>query len=62
MDGQVLTSENVKELAMLPPREVMLARVMGGMKAPIQGLANVLRGSIQKFVMVLDAVSKKKSN
>ena len=62
MDGQVLTTENVKELAMLPPREVMLARVMGGMKAPIQGLANVLRGNLQKLVRVLNEVSKKKSN
>ena len=62
VDGQVLSIENVKELAMLPPREVMLARVMGGMKAPIQGLANVLRGNLQKLVMVLNEVSKKKSN
>jgi len=60
MDGQVLSTENVNELAMLPPRDVMLARVMGGMKAPIQGLANVLRGNLQKLVIVLNEVSKKK--
>ena len=60
MDGQVLSTENVKELAMLPPRDVMLARVMCGMKAPIQGLANVLRGNLQKLVRVLNEISKKK--
>ncbi|OGX29879.1 MAG: 50S ribosomal protein L10 [Omnitrophica WOR_2 bacterium RIFCSPLOWO2_12_FULL_51_24] len=62
MDGQVLSTENVNELAMLPPRDVMLAIVMGGMKAPIQGLANVLRGNLQKLVMVLNEVSKKKES
>lgn len=62
MDGQVLSTENVKELAMLPPRNVMLAIVIGGMKAPIQGLANVLRGNLQKLVMVLNEVSKKKES
>jgi len=62
MDGKVLSSENVKELAMLPPRDVMLAIVVGTMKSPIQGLANVLRGNLQKLVMMLNEVSKKKSN
>jgi len=62
MDGQLLSIENIKELALLPPREVMLARVMGGMKAPIQGLANVLRGNLQKLVIVINEVSKKKEN
>ena len=62
MDGRVLSTENIKELAMLPPRDVMLARVMGGMKAPIQGLANVLRGNLKKLVMVLNEVSKKKES
>lgn len=62
MDGQVISTENIRELAMLPSRDVMLARVMGGMKAPIQGFANVLRGSLQKLVMVLNEVSKKKES
>ncbi|MDD5269716.1 MAG: 50S ribosomal protein L10 [Candidatus Omnitrophica bacterium] len=60
MDGQVLSIENVKELAMMPPREVMLARVVGGLKAPITGLVNVLNGNLQKLVMVFNEISKKK--
>jgi len=45
---------------MMPPREVMLARVVGGLKAPITGLVNVLNGNLQKLVMVLNEISKKK--
>lgn len=60
MDGQVLSTENIKELALMPPRDVMLARVIGGMKAPITGLVNVLNGNLQKLVMVLNEISRKK--
>lgn len=59
VEGEILLADRIKELAMLPPREVLLARVVGGMKAPISGLANVLRGNIQKLVYVLNAISKK---
>lgn len=59
VEGEILLADRIKELAMLPPREVLLARVVGGMKAPISSLANVLRGNIQKLVYVLNAISKK---
>lgn len=59
IEGEILLAGRIKELAMLPPREVLLARVVGGMKAPISGLANVLRGNIQKLVYVINAISKK---
>lgn len=59
IEGEILLVDRIKELAMLPSREVLLAMVVGGMKAPINGLANVLRGNIQKLVYVLNAISKK---
>lgn len=59
VEGEILLVDRIKELALLPPRDVLLARVVGGMKAPISGLANVLRGNIQKLVYILNAVSKK---
>jgi len=62
IEGEILLVGRIKELAMLPPREVLLARVVGGMKAPISGLANVLRGNIQKLVYVLNAISSPKAN
>lgn len=59
VEGEILFVDRIKELALLPPREVLLAMVVGGLKAPISGLANVLRGNIQKLVYILNAVSKK---
>jgi large subunit ribosomal protein L10 len=60
VDGRVISIENVKELALMPPRNVMLARVIGGMQAPISGFINVLNGNLQKLVIVLNEISKKK--
>ncbi|MDD5424172.1 MAG: 50S ribosomal protein L10 [Candidatus Omnitrophica bacterium] len=60
VDGQVISIESFKELATMPPREVMLARVIGGMKAPISGFVYVLNGNLQKLVRVINEISKKK--
>ena len=46
---------------MLPSREVMLARVVGGIQAPIAGFVSVLAGTLRKVVTALDAIAKKKS-
>lgn len=59
VDGQVLLADKIKELATLPPREVLLAKLIGTMKAPLNGLVNVLNGNLQKLAYILDAVSKR---
>lgn len=60
VQGRVVGAEGVKALAELPPKEVLLARMLGGMKAPISGLANVLSGTTRKLVYVLEAIRKDK--
>ena len=61
LEGRVITAEGVKSLASLPSREVLLAKVLGGMQAPLYGFANVLQGNIRNFVYVLEAVRKQKA-
>lgn len=61
MEGEILAVEKVKELAMLPTREVLLSMVVGRMKAPINGLVFALKGNIQKLVYALNAISSVKS-
>ena len=61
LEGRVITAEGVKGLASLPSREVLLAKVLGGMQAPLYGFANVLQGNIRNFVYVLEAVRKQKA-
>ncbi len=60
MNGELLTADQIKILASLPSREVLLARAFGGMKAPLSRLVGVLSGTVRKFVNVLDAIAKKK--
>lgn len=50
MDGKVMSAEKVAELAKVPSREVLLARLLGS-----------LQGSISGFVRVLDAIAKKQT-
>jgi len=60
VDGKVIDVDGVKALADLPPREVLLAKVLGGMQAPLYGFANVLQGNLRNLVYVLEAIRKKK--
>lgn len=60
MDNQALTSDQLLKLASLPSREVLIAQVVGGMKAPIYGLHRALNYNLVKLVMTLGAIQKTK--
>jgi large subunit ribosomal protein L10 len=47
-------------MALLPSREVLLARLAGGMAAPMTGMAGVLAGPIRNLIGVLSAVADQK--
>lgn len=55
LEGQVIPAAEVERLATLPPREVLLARVVGGVQAPLYGLVGVLSGTIRSLQFVLQA-------
>ena len=52
---RLLSAADVSRLGELPSKDVLLAQVVGTMQAPISGFVNVLAGTLQKFVGVLDA-------
>lgn len=60
VEGKVIDMDGVKALADLPPREVLLAQVVGTMAAPLSGFLNVLQGPIRKLGYGLEAVRKQK--
>jgi large subunit ribosomal protein L10 len=60
IDGKLVAVEKVKEMASLPSKDVLLAQVVGGIKAPITGFVNVLGGVLRKFVYAVDAVKVSK--
>jgi len=61
--GKRTPAGRIRELASLPPKNVLIARVIGGIKSPITGFVNVLGGVLRKFVYVMDAIkiSKEKA-
>lgn len=62
VDGKLLSKAEAKQLATLPSRKELLAKLVGSMKAPISGFHGVLAGTLRKFVYGLKAVQDKKSS
>ena len=62
VEGTVINAEGVKALAGLPSREILIARVLGSMQAPLSGLVTVLSGNIRNLVYALDAVRQQKES
>jgi len=61
VDRKVVDQAGVTALAELPPREVLIAKLMGSMNAPITGFVGVLSGVLRKFVYAVEAVRKQKA-
>jgi large subunit ribosomal protein L10 len=60
LKGRIIEGERVQAIATLPPREVLLAQVLGQMNAPIAGLVNVLSGPVRNLVNALEDLRNKK--
>lgn len=56
VDGKVIDKTGVEALAKLPPKEVLVAQVLGTLNAPITGLATALQGTYGGLVRCLDQV------
>lgn len=48
MDGAAVDAATVKEIAAIPPKEVLIAKMLGSLNSPIAGLAMVLDQIAQK--------------
>ncbi len=61
LTGSVITGADVRDLADLPPREVLLAKVAGGMKTPLYGLASVISAPLRNLAYGIDALAKQRA-
>ena len=61
IDGGAVDAAGISALAKLPSKEVLVAQVLGGFNAPIQGFANVLNGTLRGLVIALNAIAEKQS-
>lgn len=60
LDQKVYTGAELEILAKLPSKEVLISKVVGGLKSPLFGIVNVLSGSQKNLVYVLSAIATKK--
>lgn len=59
-EGKIFDTKEVRQLAQLPTREVLLSQVLAGLQAPIAGFVGALGGILQKLVGTVDAIAKQK--
>ena len=61
LDGKLLRPEDVKALADLPSREVLLGRLLGTLNAPTTNFVGVLAAVPRSLVQVLSAIKDQKA-
>jgi len=52
---RVLSAAELSTLATLPPKEVLVAKMLGNLQAPLYGLMNVLSANLRGLMTVLEA-------
>ncbi|MGE5389910.1 MAG: 50S ribosomal protein L10 [Deltaproteobacteria bacterium] len=62
LEGQVIGPEKIKALADLPPREALVAQVLGTMQAPITSFVYVLNANLTGLVRALDQIRESKAS
>jgi large subunit ribosomal protein L10 len=62
IECQVVSLEQIRRIAGLPPREVLLAQLVGSARAPLAGLVYTLSGLLAKFVRTVDALRAQKAS
>ena len=58
--GQLIQPTELRALAELPSREVLLGQVVSGLRAPLASLVHTLEGMLRALVFVLDQVRAQK--
>lgn len=59
LDGRPLTAAEISDLASLPPREVIMAQLLGLLQAPATHLVRLLNEPGSSLARLLDAVARK---
>ena len=60
LNGQVVPASEIQNIANLPSREELVAKLLYLLQSPIRGLVTVLQANIRNLAVVLDLVAKQK--
>ena len=58
LENKFIGSKMVSELATIPTREVLLAKLVYVVKSPVQGMVVILNGPVRSFISVLSQIKK----
>jgi large subunit ribosomal protein L10 len=59
LEGEAITREQVENLALLPGKDELRAKLVGTLIAPVRGFAGVLSGTLRGLPAVLQAIADK---
>ncbi len=62
LGGRPLTREEIQELANMPPKEVVMAQLLGLLQAPASALVRLLNEPGSALARVIDAIGKKNAD
>jgi len=60
LEGRFIDDSDIKKLADLPPREVLLATLLGTIKAPVTQLFNAMNAKSRDILSILKQLSEQK--
>jgi large subunit ribosomal protein L10 len=58
LEGKVLSRSEVESLATMPPKEQLIADVVGKLQSPLYNFAGLLQASIRNFAGLVEARAK----
>lgn len=61
LNGKYISDIEIENLSKVPPKEILIAQVLGTMQSPIRNFAVVLNGVQSNFVRALNAIKDQKS-
>lgn len=61
LERHFVSAAKIKELALLPSKQELLAKLVGSLNAPVSGFVNVLAGNLRGLVRVLDGIRANKN-
>jgi len=61
LEGRFISADQVGELAEMPGKQELYAKLVGSLAAPASGFANVLAGNLRSLMYTLKAIEEKKA-